>query len=137
MRIGELSTRSGVPARTIRYYEGIGLLPAPSRTAGGYRDYDESAIRRLSFVRAAQSIGLSLGEIREIIGFRDRGESPCAHVAGLIEVHANDLAERIQALEEMRRELIRLATLAPRAASGRQDSAVVCHIIETAGRRSV
>ena len=102
------------------------------RTAGGYRDYDPSAIGRLSFIRAAQSIGLSLGEIREIVGFRDRGESPCAHVAGLIELHATDLAERIAALEEMRLELIRLAKLARKPSSRRQNAAAVCHIIEAA-----
>jgi MerR family copper efflux transcriptional regulator len=132
MRIGELSAKTGVPAKTIRYYEDIALLPRPPRTAGGYRHYDGSAIGRLSFIRAAQSIGLSLGEIREILGLRDRGESPCAHVAALIELHANDLAERIEALQEMRRELMRLNRLARKPSARRQDTASVCHIIESA-----
>ncbi len=132
MRIGELSARTGVPAKTIRYYEDIALLPDPPRTAGGYRDYDRSAIGRLSFIRAGRSIGLSLGEIREIVGFRDRGENPCAHVSGLIELHAKDLAEHIAALEEMRMELIRLAGLARKPSGRRQAAAAVCHIIEAA-----
>lgn len=130
MRIGELSARSGIPAKTIRYYEDIALLPDPPRTPGRYRDYDDSATARLSFIRAARSIGLSLGEIREIIAFRDRGESPCRHVAGLIELHADDLADRIAALQDMRRELFRLAKVARREATREQDQAAVCHIIE-------
>lgn len=132
MRIGELSAKSGFPAKTIRYYESVGLLPDPPRTSSGYRDYNGSEIGRLSFIRAAQSIGLSLGEIREIIGFRDRGESPCAHVAGLIELHANDLTERIRILEEMRRDLVRLARVARTVSAPRPDSTAVCHIIEAA-----
>lgn len=135
MRIGELARTVGVPAKTIRYYEQIGLVPEPRRTASGYRDYDRSAAARLAFIRAAQSVGLSLGEIREILAFRDRGEVPCQHVAGLIERHAADLSERISALERMRRDLERLGsrarTIQPRDAA----RATYCHIIETAGRR--
>ena len=132
MRIGELSRKTGIPAKTIRYYEDIDLLPEPPRTPGGYRVYDDSAAGRLSFIRAAQSIGLSLGEIREIIAVRDRGKSPCPRVSELIQLHANDLAERIQALQEMRRELIRLAKVARRAGPSSRDSAAMCHIIESA-----
>lgn len=131
MRIGELSEQTGIPAKTIRYYEEIGLLPPPKRTPSGYRDYDTSATGRLRFVRAAQSVGLTLGEIREILAFRDRGEAPCAHVLSLVERHAADLSQRIESLERMRRDLDRLAkrarSLSPR--SGRD--AAYCHIIET------
>src|SRR6266511_4825778 len=97
MRIGELATRTGVPAKTIRYWEQLGLLPQPARTAAGYRDYQPQAATRLEFVRAAQSIGLSLREIREILAVRDRGQVPCTHVARLIDRHAAGLAERIAA----------------------------------------
>lgn len=132
VRIGELAHRTGVPAKTIRYYEAIGVMPAPPRTPSGYRDYGPEAVSRLAFVRAAQSIGLTLGEIREILAFRDRGEAPCRHVTSLIERHARELAERIQALERMRRDLERLARRArgvPRMAP-RQGG--FCHLIETA-----
>src|SRR6266508_3019548 len=61
MRIGELATRTGVPAKTIRYWEQLGLLPQPARTAAGDRDYPPQAATRLGFVRAAQSIGMSPG----------------------------------------------------------------------------
>jgi MerR family copper efflux transcriptional regulator len=130
MRIGELAERSEMTAKTIRYYEGIGLVPAPPRTGGGYREYSEDAAERLSFIRAAQSIGLSLGEIREILAFRDRGEVPCAHVASLIDRRAAELSERIAALERMRRDLERLAKRARRTSPAFAQGAIYCHIIE-------
>jgi len=131
MHIGELATRTGVPAKTIRYWEQVGLLPTPPRTPAGDRDYQPQAATRLGFIRAAQSIGLSLGEIREILAVRDRGQTPCAHVATLIEQHAADLAERIAALERMRQDLQRLARRARTVPPERLQQAAYCHLIET------
>jgi len=130
MLIGELNQRSGVSTKTIRYYEDIGLLPSPERTDSGYRSYEEAAIGRLGFIRAAKSVGLSLGEIRETLDFRDRGEVPCAHVTALIERHAADLSERITALEAMRRDLEHLAKKARNASPSDSRAATYCHIIE-------
>jgi len=129
MRIGELAGRSGVPPKTIRYYEDIGVMPEPPRTPSGYRDYGPEAARRLGFIRAAQSIGLTLGEIKEILAFRDRGQAPCGHVASLIERRAADLSERIAALEAMRRDLERLTKRARRVSADVHDGEF-CHIIE-------
>lgn len=67
MRISQLAERSGVPASTLRYYESAGLLPA-DRTPSGYRVYDEPALDRLAFIRAAKQVGLPLDEIRELLG---------------------------------------------------------------------
>lgn len=132
MLIGELARRTGVRAKTIRYYESIGLMPDPPRTSGGYREYQPAAERRLSFVRAAQSVGLTLGEIREILGFRDRGERPCEHVRSLIEQHAADLSARITALEAMRLDLERMASQARSSVSSAPGAGEYCHIIESA-----
>ena len=132
MRIGELGERADLSPKTIRYYEGIGILPEPQRTQGGYRDYDAGALDRLHFIKAAQSVGFSLGEIREILAFRDRGEVPCRHVAGLIERHARDISERIAALEQMRRHL---EALAERARKVSPAPGTFCHIIEGVPRR--
>jgi MerR family copper efflux transcriptional regulator len=129
VRIGEVAERSGVNPTTIRYYEDIGLVPEPDRTASGYRDYEEAAVTRLAFIRAAQGIGLSLGEIKEILALRERGDIPCVHVISLIEQHASKLAERIAALEQMRRELVELAKQARRRPP--RDDAEFCHIIES------
>ncbi len=130
MRIGEFSEVSGVPAKTVRYYESVGLLPEPSRLENGYRDYDGSAAKRLEFVRACQSLGLSLGEIRSILDFRDRGEVPCEHVASLIERRARDISAEIATLERARLELERLARRAKKLSPRDCESANFCHIIE-------
>jgi MerR family transcriptional regulator, copper efflux regulator len=130
VRIGELAARSEVEPTTIRYYERIGLMPPPTRRESGYRDYGEDAAVRLGFIRAAQSVGLSLGEIRETLAFRDRGEKPCRHVAALIERHAAQLRQRIAALQAMQRELERLANKAHAISPEDVPEAAFCHIIE-------
>jgi DNA-binding transcriptional MerR regulator len=132
VRIGEVADRSGVNPTTIRYYEDVGLLPEPERTPSGYRDYTEAAVARLTFVRAAQSIGLSLGEIREVLALREQGDVPCPHVVTLLEQRAAELTERIAALEQMRSELIELAQQARRLPL--RADAEFCHIIETTRR---
>ena len=127
MRIGELAESVSLPAKTIRYYEEIGLLPPAERRPNGYRSYDETAGERLRFVKAAQAVGFSLGEIREILAFRDRGDEPCGHVLDLVERRSRDIAERIASLERMRDDLHRLASSA-RAVPRRDGS--YCHLIE-------
>lgn len=67
MQIGELAGELGLNTRTIRYYEGIGLLPEPERTGGNYRAYGREDLERLRFIRAAQRLGLTLDEIREVL----------------------------------------------------------------------
>ena len=129
VRIGELAEAVELPTKTIRYYEGIGLLPAPERQPNGYRAYDESACERLRFVKAAQAVGFSLGEIREIVAFRDRGEEPCAHVLELVDRRARDIADRIAALERMRADLRQLSSRGRTLA--RHDGSY-CHLIEQA-----
>ena len=91
MRIGELAEQADISTKAIRYYEQIGILAPPARTASGYRAYDQAALGRLGFVCAAQAVGLTLGEIRQIIAFRDNGQAPCAHVSDVLQRHAADL----------------------------------------------
>ena len=80
MRIGEVGTAVGVDPPTIRYYESVGVLPEPERTASGYRAYSAADVERLRFVTLARSLGLGLDDIRDILGLRDRGEAPCGYV---------------------------------------------------------
>lgn len=134
MRIGEVSERSGVPAKTIRYYESVGLLPPPRRTRNGYRDYDETVLGRLAFIRAAQASALTLGEIRGVLAFRDRGDTPCDHVRMLIDRRAGELDERIAALQGLRSELTRLAARARRLDPADCEAASVCHILAVPAR---
>jgi MerR family transcriptional regulator, copper efflux regulator len=129
VRIGELAARAGISTKAIRYYEQIGILTSPARTASGYRAYDQTALGRLGFVRAAQALGLTLGEIRQIIAFRDGGAAPCAHVTALLQQRAAELGARIAELQQLRGELEQLAeraaTLDPKQCTPER----VCHII--------
>jgi MerR family transcriptional regulator, copper efflux regulator len=129
MRIGELAATAGVATKTIRYYETIGVLHPPRRTGGGYRDYDDEAADRLAVIRAAQSAGLSLGEIRGIVALRDRGKTPCAHVLDLLTARAAEIDRRIAELNRMRAELDQLAARARRLDPADCDPRRVCHLI--------
>ena len=109
MRIGELAERSGVTAKTIRFWESAGLLAEPDRTPSGYRDYDHHVVDRLDFIRHAQTAGLTLAEIRRVLAISDVGEPPCGHVTDLIHQHLTDVDHRIRELTDSRRLLDRLA----------------------------
>jgi len=129
MRIGELAEQAGISTKAIRYYEQIGILAPPARTTSGYRTYDQTALRRLGFVRAAQALGLTLGEIRQIIAFRDDGSAPCAHVTALLQRRAAELERRIVELQQLRGHLQQLAeratTLDPKQCTPER----ICHVI--------
>lgn len=128
MRIGQLAACAGLPVKTIRYYSDIGVLPT-ARTAAGYRDYDEAALGRLRFIRSAQAVGLSLGEIREIVALREHGETPCTHVARLLSRRADEIDQRIADLAILRDELRRLDRRARTLDPADCDPDLVCHVI--------
>ena len=130
MRIGELAERAGTSVKTIRYYDRIGVLRAGERSGSGYRLYGEDALDRYRFVRAAQAVGLRLGEIREIIALRDRGETPCDFVVDLIGRRAAELDVRIAEMETLRDELRRLDRRARGLDPRRCDPNRICHVIE-------
>lgn len=109
MRIGEFADRAGVTAKTVRYYEGIGLLPAPERTASGYRDYDADALERLQFVRDAQAAGLTLKESRTILDMKAQGHATCEHTQALLDRHLSDIDAQIASLQAARAELLQLS----------------------------
>ena len=121
MRIGEIAARARVPTKTIRFWEAEGLLPPPPRTAAGYRDYDAEIVERLAFIRNAQSAGLRLDQIRQVLAISDTGEPPCEHVQDLVATRLAEVESRIAELTHARRTL---EALARRAA--RQDPAD-CH----------
>jgi DNA-binding transcriptional MerR regulator len=130
MRIGEVAQRAGVSDKTLRYYEKIGVLDAPDRTPSGYREYDDAVVDRLRFIRSGQSLGLSLGELREILALRDRGVTPCTHVTDLIKKRAAEIDEQIAELSRLRAELRRLARRAQRLDPKDCRPDKVCHVIE-------
>jgi MerR family copper efflux transcriptional regulator len=114
MRIGEIASRAGVPAKTIRFWEDQRLLPRPGRTPAGYRDYDPAVLDRLAFIRHAQGAGLRLAAIRQVLEIRDSGQPPCVHVTDLI---AGRLAQVEARLAELTRTRDQLVVLAARAAA--------------------
>ncbi|HKH14039.1 MAG TPA: heavy metal-responsive transcriptional regulator [Solirubrobacterales bacterium] len=109
MRIGEVSNASGVPAKTIRYWESERLLAPPARTRSGYRDYASDVIDRLEFIRHAQAGGLALSQIREVLSIGDSGEPPCEHVRALVKDRLAEVEARIAELTRTRCHLERLA----------------------------
>lgn len=114
MRIGELAALTGVTNKTIRYYEDIGLLPSPRRSANDYRDYDDDAVDRLRFVRDAQATGLTLTEIGWILDARGHGKTTCSHVVELLEAHLEELDRHIAELRHTRRQLAEITLRAQR-----------------------
>ena len=133
MRIGELATKAGLTAKTIRFYETAGVLSEPERQPSGYRDYDDSALARLRFVKAAQAAGLTLAEIRQVIAVRDLSGPPCRHVTDLLDTHAADLDRRIAELTALREEVQRLRDRADSLDPSRCDDTAVCHVIPADG----
>jgi DNA-binding transcriptional MerR regulator len=96
--IGEVAKLVDLNVKTIRYYEGLGLLAEPERTETGYRVYSDRDIERLRFIRGAKALGLSLQEIKEIVDIWGEGHTPCAHVEQLLKDKLADLDRRIQEL---------------------------------------
>lgn len=127
MRIGELAETSGVPARTIRFWEARGLLPDPDRTPSGYRDYHPGIIEQLDFIRTAQTSGLTLRQIGQILDISDDGQPPCRHVTELIGQRLADIDAHIDDLETTRAHLRRLAARA--ATQDPSDCGGYCTII--------
>ena len=107
--IGVLSRRTGCKVETIRYYERIGILPAPGRSAGGHRLYDEDHLKRLTFVRRSRELGFTLDEIRTLLGLVDSGDVTCAEVKELTLRHAGEVRRKIADLRRMERVLKEMA----------------------------
>lgn len=109
MTIGALGEATGVGAETIRYYERIGLLPEPARTAAGYRLYEPEHIRRLNFIRRGRELGLSLDAVRELLSLASDRLRSCARVDRLVQEHIHDLDHKIAGLQQLRGALQSLA----------------------------
>ena len=105
MKIGALASRSGLPVKTLRYYEELGLLPAVGRSEGGYRLFGEESLRRLDFIRRLKSLGLTLDDIQECLAVLDAGELPCGDIQRQLQRQIDLVDERLRELRLFRREL--------------------------------
>lgn len=128
LRIGELADEFGINPKTVRYYEEIDLLPAPSRSAAGYRLYNAEDRERLRFIIKAKRVGLTLEEIGEIFALRRGGKQPCERVTTLLDDKIRALDEQLRRLSEFRRDLTTLREEASQGAASTEAS--FCWIIE-------
>jgi len=106
--IGALSAETGVKIPTIRYYEQAGLMPAPLRTSGNRRVYDEAAVQRLRFIRHARELGFEVEAIRDLLALTSRPQASC-HTADAIALrHLADIDKKIARLTSLRNEIARM-----------------------------
>jgi MerR family copper efflux transcriptional regulator len=110
VNIGQAARESGISAKTIRYYEAIGLVPGVDRTSGGYRDYDEADVHRLQFIRRARDLGFSFERVRELLRLWSNRRRSRADVKALALDHIAELEERAAELRQMIRTLRHLAS---------------------------
>ncbi|HAZ46676.1 MAG TPA: heavy metal-responsive transcriptional regulator [Cyanobacteria bacterium UBA11369] len=127
-QIGTVAKESGVPIKTIRYYEELGLLQASGRTEGGFRLFKSDVLERLHFIKRAQSLGLNLSEIKEILQVYDQGELPCDRVKIKLEEKLAEIDEQIQQLLLLKSQLKQL--LSSHKTIPPQTDQIICPIIE-------
>ena len=108
LKIGDLAKATATKVPTIRYYEEIGLLPAPSRTEGNYRTYDVGTLRRLSFIRRSRDLGFSLDQVRELLSLADHKDWSCAAVEAIAREHRKAIERKIADLSALDHELARI-----------------------------
>ncbi len=115
LTIGQVAKRTGIGVETVRFYEREGLLEEPERRPSGYRQFDESIVTRLRFIRRAKELGFTLNEIKELLSLKLDPTTTCADVKRRAEAKIEDIDDRIFALERMKQALVKLTS----ACSGR------------------
>ncbi len=105
LTIGSVARRIGVRPSAIRYYETRGIIRPAARGANGYRLYDTDALKVLSFVRRAQSLGITLKEMKPLLTVASQGRQPCRHVKQLARTHLREIDKKIQELQALQGEL--------------------------------
>ena len=123
LSIGELSRLTKVKIPTIRYYEQTGLITPSKRSAGNQRRYDREGVKRLSFIRHARELGLSISAISELIRLSESPEMPCAKAHQLAVAHLQSVEMRIDKLKNLQLELQRIVSAC------RSDHIGECHVI--------
>ena len=126
LTIGKVAWRVGIRSSAIRYYERQGMLQPTMRGANGYKTYNDDVVKLLLFVKRAQSLGMTLKEIRPLLNLVSQGQQPCSHVKQVARRHLNEVHEKIRELQLLRQELRTLLRRKP----GRPHPNEVCPIIE-------
>lgn len=123
--IGEMSRRTGANIETIRYYERIGIIPEPDRTAGGNRQYNHDQLKRLAFVRRCRELGFSLKEVRALLEMADRDDFSCGQVHALTLSHLATIEQKLADLDRLRQTLQDMASQCSRG------DVPACPVIDT------
>jgi len=129
VKIGELANATATKVETVRYYEKIGLLPPPARTAANYRAYGSEHLARLSFIRRARDLGFTLEAVRELLTLSDDKSQPCEAVDAIARTHLIDIDRKVADLTALRTELDKVI------GSCRHGTVAECKIVETLGPR--
>jgi DNA-binding transcriptional MerR regulator len=125
--VGKAAQAAGLSAKAVRLYEAKGLLPEAKRTQSGYRLYSDDDVAVLRFIHQAKALGLSLGEIRDILDLRRGGTTPCRHVVTLLDQRIHEIDHTITGLRQLRRAL---ADTRSAASQHQASDSCVCVIIE-------
>ena len=128
--IGELSKRSGVKITTVRYYERVGLMTKPERSAGGQRMYREDDVKRISFIRHSRHLGFSLDAVREMLQLQTAPATNCSTANDIAETQLALVRQRIAQLKSLEKELERIASVCGGGA------VADCKVIEALGDHS-
>lgn len=129
MKIGELARATSTKVETIRFYEKIGLLPAPARTGANYRAYNQNQLARLSFVRRARDLGFTLDQIRGLLALSDDRDQSCSAVDTVARQHVSEIDRKITDLRALRRELQEMLDQCS------QETVSTCRIVESLAPR--
>ncbi len=134
--IGQLAGLAGVRTDTIRFYEKKGLLPEPTRSASGYRVYNEAGLKQLRFIKKAQSLGFTLDEIKRVLGLWGEGKETCRCVIAIAEATLADTDEKLREIKAFRDALnANLTRWKAVANQGANVGAEFCALIESVGER--
>ena len=128
LSIGAAARQTGCSVPTIRYYEEVGLLPAAPRTEGNQRHYDDTALRRLSFIRRCRDFGFTIEQVRGLVGLVDQPGRDCIEVRDIAQVHLRQVQEKLAELQALEANLIAFVTGCNSACAG--GPALDCTILE-------
>lgn len=127
MRIGDLARATRTNVETVRFYEKIGLLPPPGRTAANYRAYTDAHLKRLAFIRHARGLGFDTADIRSLLDLADHPDRPCAEADRIASGHLGTVEAKIAQLSALRDELRRMTAIC------RGGVAADCRVLEVIG----
>ncbi|VAW01727.1 Transcriptional regulator, MerR family [hydrothermal vent metagenome] len=130
MTIGKLAKSCEVKVDTVRYYEQKGLVLPLSRTGSGYRVYSADSVKRLRFIRKAQHLGFTLGEIKELLALSENPDADCAHIREKAQQKNAEIDQRIADLVSMKESLTDLTKYCPGKGASLEECSILAHFYE-------